>query len=460
MYETIPTSAVPPGKRIIPCHWVFDYKTNPEGYIERFKARLVADGNRQVKFEDYFDTNSPVIRSKAVRILLAMSAVLGMHIELADVDTAYLNAMLEEDTYVRLPRGFETYDAEGRPHVAHLKRALYGLHQSGRAWYFKLIETLKKHGFTQLLNEPCAFQRICSKTKHPVIVLIYVDDMIIASTSKSAVRIFKEDIQTTFTIKDILSDNWILKMQVEHVGGGVWIGLPNYTEKILKASHRWDTDVGKRRSTPMIVNWEHDPHSPPLDDTASAWYVSTVAQLMYLAQMTRPDILLAVNTLAQFQRGKVEERGSLLYKGLRHHHFKALVNILDYLRGTYDLGMFYTKPVCEAPIVMIPSIAEEITSTMERREPLIQGYADASYGREYDRRSRSAYVFMVFGSAVSWIFKKQTTTAQSSTEAELLALTEGVKEAKWMKALLTELGFSQPLATPIFEDNQSVIAIA
>ena len=458
VYETVPITDVPTGKRIIPCHWVFDYKTNPDGFIERFKARLVADGNRQVEFEDYFDTNSPVVRVKAVRILLAMSAVLGMHVELADVDTAYLNANLPETTYMHLPRGFETFDDKGRPEVAHLKRALYGLHQSGRAWYFKLTETLKDCGFTQSHSEPCAFRRICSRTKHPVIVLIYVDDMIIASTSKEAVRIFKDEIQDSFAIKDITDDNWILKVQVEHVKGGTWIGLPMYTKKIIAASHRWDTDPSKWRETPMVATWTHDPKSPPVDERQSAWYVSVLAQLMYLGQMTRPDILYAVNTLAQFQRGDKEQVETIFYRGPRLVHMRALVHILDYLRGTYDLGIFYQISSANTPIIVVPSEWDQ--TTISTVEPLIEGYADASYGREYDRRSRSAYVFMAFGGPVSWYSKKQMTTAQSSTEAELLALAEGVKEAIWMKEFISELGFTQTMATTIHEDNMSVIAIA
>ena len=75
-------------------------------------------------------------------------------------------------------------------------------------------------------------------------------------------------------------------------------------------------------------------------------------------------------------------------------------------------------------------------------------------------KSRSAYVFMVFGCLVSWFSKKQPTTALSSTEAELIALVESIKEATWLRTFLSEIGveFTQP--TQINQDNQACIAIA
>ncbi len=90
--ETLP----PKGQNIIRSKWVFDYKTDPYGAIERFKARLVAVGSSQVENRDYTVTHSPVVKLKAIRILLAMSALFGIHIDQIDIETAYLYGTLKE----------------------------------------------------------------------------------------------------------------------------------------------------------------------------------------------------------------------------------------------------------------------------------------------------------------------------------------------------------------------------
>lgn len=69
-------------------------------------------------------------------------------------------------------------------------------------------------------------------------------------------------------------------------------------------------------------------------------------------------------------------------------------------------------------------------------------------------------MFKVFGNTVSWLSRKQPTVSLSSTEAEYIALSEAVCEAKWLRSLLNEMGIECVEATIIFEDNQSCITIA
>lgn len=133
-----------------------------------------------------------------------------------------------------------------------------------------------------------------------------------------------------------------------------------------------------------------------------------------------------------------------------------------YLRNTVDLGLFFRKGA-SADIVIVETSEDGLSTKpkMELPEGMrATGYTDASYGQEDDRKSRSGYLFMVFGCPVVWYSKKQSTTALSSTEAELNAAVEGVKEATWMRMFLRELGFAVESPTVMHQDNQSVIAIA
>jgi hypothetical protein len=445
---------VPPtGRRVIRSRWVYDYKVDPYGFIKRFKARLVADGRSQIKSQDYDDTHSPVVKIKAVRLMIAMSVLLGLKIELCDINTAYLYAPLTHTNYMTMPQGFHEYAPDGTPYVCKLKQSLYGLHQSGREWHTRLKNVFLKHGYTRLKSEPCAFMKIDTETGKFILALVYVDDIIIASTDQAVIARVKKMLKSEFSIKDIGNADWILKIQIKDVTGGKWIGQITYITKILQKYDQWDIPENKWKDTPMSVSWKHDPLSPELKSKVASDYVSLVASLMYLAQQTQPDILFAVNTLAQFQRGPPREC-----------HYHASIRILRYLQKTLDLGLYYRKSD-DGTIFMFESDAVDATDPPKLALPLPEGalpegWADASFGREYDSKSRSAYVFMVFGCLVSWFSKKQPTTALSSTEAELIALVESIKEAMWLRTFLTEVGVSFKEPTIVHQDNQSAIAIA
>jgi hypothetical protein len=89
----------------------------------------------------------------------------------------------------------------------------------------------------------------------------------------------------------------------------------------------------------------------------------------------------------------------------------------------------------------------------------VEGYTDATWGSEADGKSRGAFVFKLAGGAFSWASKKQQGSSLSSTEAEYLALSEGAREAVWLRMLLEECGQSQG-AIPLHCDNQGAIKLS
>jgi hypothetical protein len=132
----------PPGTNIVGSKWVFRAKKDAAGNVVRYKARLVAQGYSQVPGVDYFDTYAPVATLASIRTVLALAARLDMEIHQIDIKGAYLNGELtnEEVVHMRQPPGFESTDHP--KHVCHLQKTLYGLKQSGRRWYQKLVEIL------------------------------------------------------------------------------------------------------------------------------------------------------------------------------------------------------------------------------------------------------------------------------------------------------------------------------
>ena len=105
--------------------WVFKVKTNADGSIERYKARLVAQGYNQKFGADYDETFCPVVRQESFRLLIAKSVQQGLEMHHVDLNTAFLNGTLEEEVYLRQPKGFVK---EGEQNlVCKLKKSLYGL---------------------------------------------------------------------------------------------------------------------------------------------------------------------------------------------------------------------------------------------------------------------------------------------------------------------------------------------
>jgi len=141
---------LPAGANLVGSKWVFRAKKDAAGNIVRYKARLVAQGYLQVPGVDYFDTYAPVATLASIRTTLALAARLDLEIHQIDIKGAYLNGKLTDDEviFMRQPPGFESSTHPQK--VCRLRRMLYGLKQSGRRWYQRLVEILvDKLGFTQ-----------------------------------------------------------------------------------------------------------------------------------------------------------------------------------------------------------------------------------------------------------------------------------------------------------------------
>ena len=123
--------------------------------ILRYKARLVAQGFFQVFGVDYTDTYSPVAKFVSIRIFLAISVQLGLIIHTMDVDTAFLNADIDEDIWVEIPEG--TKLAANDDGTYKLRKSLYGLKQASRNWNNDINKYLLDNGFTRLEADPCIY---------------------------------------------------------------------------------------------------------------------------------------------------------------------------------------------------------------------------------------------------------------------------------------------------------------
>ena len=169
---------LPPGRKAIGSKWVYKKKVEADNTIIP-KARIVAKGCAQVAELDYNDTYTPVVRIEAVRVFLAIVAFFNLYMTQGDFVTAFLNSFADITLYMTQPEGF--IHKHLRHHVLRLNKSLYGLKQAPRLWYMRLCEHIISLGYRICDCDPSIYYNKSLR----VIILVYVDDMLIAGPCKA-----------------------------------------------------------------------------------------------------------------------------------------------------------------------------------------------------------------------------------------------------------------------------------
>ncbi|KAK1697317.1 hypothetical protein QYE76_014183 [Lolium multiflorum] len=222
---------VPPkrGANVIDCRWIYKVKHKADGSVDRYKARLVAKGFKQRYGIDYEDTFSPVVKIATVRLVLAISVSRGWSLRQLDVKNAFLHGVLEEEVYMRQPPGYE--DKGKMNYVCKLDKALYGLKQAPRAWYSRLSSQLIQYGFVASKSDTSLF--IYHKSTVTIYMLIYVDDIIVASSSSAATDALLKILSGEFALKDLGDLHYFLGIEVHKVNDGIILNQTKYAQDVL-----------------------------------------------------------------------------------------------------------------------------------------------------------------------------------------------------------------------------------
>ena len=145
----------PPNVTLVKTKWLYKTKSDSDGNVVKYKARLVGQGYSQIFGKDYYDTYAPVARLSSLRLVYALSVLYGAELYMLDVNTAFLNASLKEDVYINPPAG---YGDIPKGCVLKLEKALYGLKQSPREWNNMVNDFLTGQcKFMRLQTEHCVY---------------------------------------------------------------------------------------------------------------------------------------------------------------------------------------------------------------------------------------------------------------------------------------------------------------
>ncbi|GJU48851.1 putative RNA-directed DNA polymerase [Tanacetum coccineum] len=214
-------------RKAIGSKWIYKIKYQSSGEIDRFKARLVAQGFGQMEGIDYEETFSPAMKMFTVRCLLNIAVSQSLPIFQLDVNNVFLYGDLDEDVYMKPPEGY----FPSRDKVCKLKKSLYGLKQAPRQWNAKLTSTLIENGFSQSKSDYSLF----TKTDKGVFLalLVYVDDIIIIGNNIAEIENFKVFLKSKFMIKDLGKLKYFLGIEVVDTDKGICLNQRKYVLDLL-----------------------------------------------------------------------------------------------------------------------------------------------------------------------------------------------------------------------------------
>ena len=433
-WELKPIQTMPRGANLMRCHYIFTVKRKADGSIEKFKARLVADGNTQRHGVDFNRVFSTVVKMHTLRLVLAVAALKDYNLSSVDIRQAYLQAELSEDSvlYMHVPPGVPSEKPDGTRLVCKLKRTLYGLKQAGREWANLFASFLTSWGFARSSIDTCLYTY---KSGSSIIwLLVWVDDTVIVDNDVALRAAFVSDLSKRFPTEDKGELTWILNVAVRRDRAARTLALSQelYVNDLVQ---RFAPNVsdGQARTydMPMAEGIEFDKSQQPavgsteheLLQAARTDYMSIVGGLNWLSNMTFPEIGYATSQLSRF----LTNPGPV--------HISAAMRVLAYLYSARERVLLY-KPNADRPFEV---------------------YVDSSWSANF---SCSGAMFFVHGCLFFWFAKMQHSVSLSSAEAEYFGAMMAARDILFIRDLMLDLGIVFEGPTPLYSDSKSAVEMS
>ncbi|UYV80677.1 hypothetical protein LAZ67_19001352, partial [Cordylochernes scorpioides] len=375
---------LPKDKKIIGCEWTYKQKLNSKGEIERYKARLVAKGFNQKFGRDYEETFAPIVKHSTIRAFLAASVYKGMQVIHLDVKTAFLHGDLDKELYMELPEGLHTKQTN------------------------------------KSIVDPCLFTK--NEENHSIYLILYVDDMLLASDFEIIIQNTVKTLEKEFEIKNLGDPTQFIGIEISRNREGEL--LLSQKNKIQELVERYNLQEAKPTFTPMESGYPGISDEKLLPNNVQ--YQQLIGSLLYLSVVSRPDIAAPVCILSSRNQNP------------RNCDWNAAKRIVRFLKTTKELELRISN----------------------QKPPTLEAYSDATWASDNtDRKSLSGNLFLLGSNPISWMTGKQGCVSLSSTEAELISAAEASQELLWLLDLLKDLELEQKAPIYFHQDNQSCLKI-
>ena len=279
----------------------------------------------------------------------------GWSISQVDIDSAYLNGIIDREKYIHIPQGFE---GDNKTHAAKLNKTIYGLVNAANYWFTTITKYIKENGFTDSPREECVFVKVIPKNI-TILMTIYVDDFLITSNSKDGVEHAISLLEKKFQLKRLGFPQKFIGIQFDQITqSSLFLHQEDLIQSILE---NYDFDKDFQPTILMI---------PPKEWKISEGevipnyhYRAVIGSLQYLSSMTRIDIAQPLGVLARAQSNPVPV------------HHKALGHLPSYLNANRNQGLIFKRNYSN--------------------KSKIELYADADHaGDRPSRRSTTGYILI------------------------------------------------------------------
>jgi hypothetical protein len=427
LVEETPTGTYGVDYTVIHSTMQLKLKLNDDMTIDKYKARLCGRGDMLNGLIE--ETYSPTISALAHAVAHQLAILDDMYTCSVDVVAAYLYEDYPSDAkplYIKLePHIAEALNLDPQA-LYRVKKYLYGLPDSGRAYYRGYSAHLEANGYIRTISDPCMFVKLANG--HRTYVWIHVDDTFVASTNPAELETFQQVIRLRYNCTVQSDVESFLGVHITKLPDGKSVRLtqPKLLAEIFSEFHPQDMPGTSRVRAPQsstdTSTWDNTPVSRNT-------YLHLLGALLYVTK-SRPDIATAVSFAATHAVSPTQGA------------YQELLRCVQYLWNTQEAGLVLHTGTPGA-------------------ELKLKCYVDASYLTHADSKSHTGYC-LSFGEIGVFYAKssKQTLVTTSSTHAEMRALYQLILEIVYVVHLCEELGRPVSLPAIVMEDNQPVIDLS
>ena len=461
--EVIPEERSPLSTRI-----VLKVKRKGDGSFDKFKARCVVRGFLAKIGLDFYATYSPSSSLTTSRTLMALAVHHNLPIHHSDIAQAFIQTKLDRPIFISFPKGVDIRSdllesiqdkfPDSKLGI-RLLRSLYGLKQAPMLWNKLLNSVLLEAGFIRSKNDTSLY--IHHHEGKWVACAVFVDDILVTGTDVSKIAELRKLFQEKFKGEHQWDENInsFLGMDISYIDGVLSMNVKAKIDDLFKkypflaSSNRWSqsTSSSEIDNPPSLDDDELSDYQLQLKEN----FASIVGSCIYFSITCRPDLSTIVSKACKGMHGP------------KKIHILYLQAMIQYLKEHRDLSLVYRKN--SKAISHIGSLAAAFPEMNDVPSSPVVGFSDADWlpkaSDGEQMKSTSGHCFYVFGSLVQWNSKRQTITAASTMQAELIAASSAADSAVWYHTLQCDFpflfGLSQDIpAIPIMIDNKAALSVA